>query len=86
MMVARVWMSDPNNLELIEIFSWFCFVLLLCAVTAIINDISDFTNVVVSLSAYDLKMYTELFHPDTDTNFQSHLSHIQNLANENLPW
>ena len=47
-----------------------------------INDIKDFRSqeVVISLFANDLKMYTEISHPDADTNLQSHLNHIQQWA------
>ena len=34
----------------------------------------------VTLFADDLKMYTELSHPDADANLQSHLNHIQQWA------
>ena len=47
-----------------------------------INDIADFTSpvVVVSLFADDLKIYTEISHPDAEANLQSHLNHIQQWA------
>ena len=44
-----------------------------------INDITDNMNpeINVKLFADDLKVYTELSHPDSIKNFQIHLNHIQ---------